>query len=177
MPPPPWNAPAYHYDQTPPSSDTAAAFPIVHCCCQILLAAAAIKCHLYCRRSSPSCLHLSLPLPSLLSITVIKHCHPPLPPTAAAVKCHLCHCPLPSSIATSIECLQMPPPHLNVSTHCRWQRLQREAESGGRGQCLMVVMVGVAAAVGSGSASGSCGRQSMIFWKGGGYYDIFGSVY
>ncbi len=45
----------------------------------------------------------------------------------------------------------------------------------------MTVMVGVAAAAGSSSASGGSGQRSMNFefWKGraGGYYDGFGSVH
>ncbi len=119
----------------------------------------------------PSCLHLSLPPPSLSFILAIKHHHPPLPPATAAIKHHLCchhRRSLPSSIAVSIKCLQMPPPHLNISAHRRRQRLQRQAESGARGQCLMTVMVRVAAVLDDGSASSGCQQRSMNFWKGRG---------
>jgi hypothetical protein len=121
------------------------------------------------------------PFPSggQVNTRTVKLCRPPLPPTAVAVKCHIFHChSLPSSIAASIKRLQTPPPHMNIAAHRRWQRLQQEPESVGRGQCLMTVMVGMAAAAGGGSASGGCGRRSMNFWKGGmgGYYDVFGSV-
>jgi hypothetical protein len=35
----------------------------------------------------------------------------------------------------------------------------------------------VAAAEGGGSASGNCRQRSINFWKGGGCYDVFGSVH
>jgi hypothetical protein len=156
----------HHYCQIPFSSVTATAFSIVHRHRQTPPAAAAIKRQLHHHHSLPSCLHLSPPPPSPSSIATVKHCRPPLPAVAAAIKCHLCRCrPLPSSIASPIKCLQMPPPLLNNSAHCRRWQLQREAESSGREQCLMTVMAGVAAVAGGGSASSSCGRWSMNFWK------------
>ncbi len=98
-----------------------------------------------------------LPLcPSPPSNTATCHCHSLLQ-LSNTIFATGHRCPLPSFIAASIKCLQMPPPHLNVSAHCRWWRLQRKAENGGRGQCLMTVMVGVAAAAGRGSASSGCG--------------------
>ena len=91
--------------------------------------------------------------PSLLANT----CCRPLPPAAVAIKCHLCRRrPSPSSLAASFKCLQMPRFHLHVSAHRRQQRLQREAESSGRRQCFMTMMVGVAAVAGGGSAGVGC---------------------
>jgi hypothetical protein len=125
MPPSPWNDPAHYYYQTLSSSVTATAFPIVHCRHQKPPAATAVKRHLCRCRPLPSCLHLSLLPPSPSSIAAFKHRCPPLPPAATDIKCHLCHRrPSLLSIAASIKCLQMPPPHFNLSAHRRRWWLQ-----------------------------------------------------
>jgi hypothetical protein len=104
------NAPTHHYHQTLSLSVTTTAFHIIHCRHQTLPAATAIKCHLCRRRPLLSCLHLSLPPPSPLSITTLKisarHCHPlPQPSNAIFAAAALCHlslpCPLNASNATT----------------------------------------------------------------------------